>query len=51
VLDSSGPTSKVLTTYTDTDILVQGTNTPDLRSSGKLVQKSVDERAIAARNR
>jgi hypothetical protein len=50
VLDSSGSAPKVLTTYTDTDILVQGTNTPDLRSSGKLVQKSVDESAIAARS-
>ncbi|OEU11158.1 hypothetical protein FRACYDRAFT_193086 [Fragilariopsis cylindrus CCMP1102] len=54
VLDSSGgggvKAAKVLTTYTDKDILVQGTNTPDLRASGKLVQKSVDERAIAARS-
>ena len=54
VLDSSGgggvKAAKVLTTYTDQDILVQGTNTPDLRASGKLVQKSVDERAIAARS-
>jgi hypothetical protein len=52
VLDSSSgvKAAKVLTTYTDKDILVQGTNTPDLRASGKLVQKSVDERAIAARS-
>mmetsp|Transcript_26738 Transcript_26738/g.37692 ORF Transcript_26738/g.37692 Transcript_26738/m.37692 type:complete len:279 (+) Transcript_26738:140-976(+) len=43
-------TSKeVLKTFTDDEILVQGTNTPDLRESGRLVQKSVDERAIRAR--
>jgi len=35
--------------YTDAEILVSETNTPDLRESGKLVQKSVDERAIHAR--
>jgi hypothetical protein len=33
----------------DAEILVQGTNTPDLREPGRLVQKSVDERAISAR--
>ncbi|VEU35498.1 unnamed protein product [Pseudo-nitzschia multistriata] len=48
VLDA---TSKaVLGTFSDGEILVQGTNTPDLRASGRIVQKSVDERAIAARN-
>ena len=47
VLDAT--TSDVLQTYTDPDILVPNTNTPDLRSSGKLVQQSVDARAIAAR--
>jgi hypothetical protein len=40
---------KVLSLVDDDEILVRGTNTPDLRSSGKLVQKSVDERAIRAR--
>ena len=40
---------QVLKTYTDAEILVSKTNTPDLRESGKLVQKSVDERAINAR--
>ena len=40
---------QVLKTYTDAEILVSETNTPDLRESGKLVQKSVDERAINAR--
>ena len=29
----------------------QNTNTPDLRGAGRLVQKSVDERAIQARQR
>ena len=49
VLDA---TSKaVLGTFSDDEILVQGTNTPDLRAPGRMVQKSVDERAIAARNR
>uniref|UniRef100_A0A7S2A6T0 DUF1995 domain-containing protein n=1 Tax=Ditylum brightwellii TaxID=49249 RepID=A0A7S2A6T0_9STRA len=43
-------TSKeVLGTFSDSEILVRGTNTPDLRPSGRLVQKSVDERAIRAR--
>jgi len=41
---------EVLGTFNDKDILVRGTNTPDLRSSGRLVQKSVDDRAIRARN-
>jgi hypothetical protein len=40
---------QVLGSYTDAEILVPKTNTPDLRGSGRLVQKSVDERAIAAR--
>mmetsp|Transcript_21363 Transcript_21363/g.50585 ORF Transcript_21363/g.50585 Transcript_21363/m.50585 type:complete len:301 (+) Transcript_21363:51-953(+) len=49
VLDA---TSKaVLGTFSDQEILVPKTNTPDLRASGRMVQKSVDERAIAARNR
>jgi len=48
VLDAT--TQKVLQTYSDEDILFLNSNTPDLRSSGKIVQKSVDERAIAARS-
>lgn len=39
---------EVLGTFDDS-IMVRGTNTPDLRESGRLVQKSVDERAIRAR--
>jgi hypothetical protein len=42
-------TKKILDTFDDADILVGNTNTPDLRESGRLVQKSVDERAIRAR--
>jgi hypothetical protein len=43
-------TSKeVLATFDDDEILVGNTNTPDLRESGQLVQKSVGERAIRAR--
>ena len=43
-------TSKqVLKTFSEDQILVRGTLTPDLREPGKLVQKSVDERAIKAR--
>jgi len=41
----------VLGTATDDEILVPNTNTPDLRASVKLVQRAVDARAIAARNR
>jgi len=44
-----GISKEVLATFTDDEILVPGTNTPDLRESGRLVQKSVDERAIRAR--
>jgi len=47
VLDAQ--TKSVLGSFTDEQILVQRTNTPDLRESGRLVQKSVDERAIKAR--
>ena len=42
-------TKQILSSKDDVDILVPKTNTPDLRASGKLVQKSVDERAIKAR--
>ena len=45
-------TSKeVLGTLNDSEILVRGTNTPDLRPSGRSVQKSVDDRAIRARSK
>lgn len=47
VLDSQS--KAVLGSFTDAQILVDRTNTPDLRESGRLVQKSVDERAIRAR--
>ncbi|KAL7461001.1 hypothetical protein ACHAXS_001439 [Conticribra weissflogii] len=47
VLDAQ--TKQVLGCFTDEEILVTNTNTPDLRESGRLVQKSVDERAIRAR--
>ena len=48
VLDAQ--TREVLGSFDDGEILVDGTNTPDLRGSGRLVQKSVDERAIRARS-
>jgi len=47
VLDAQ---SSVLGTFTDADILVPKTNTPDLRASVRLVQKSADEKAIRARS-
>ena len=47
VLDSQS--KAVLGAFTDAQILVDRTNTPDLRESGRLVQMSVDERAIRAR--
>lgn len=47
VLDAE--TKDVLGSFSDDEILVKNTNTPDLRNSGRLVQKSVDERAIRAR--
>ena len=37
--------------FDDEDILVRKTNTPDLRESVRLVQKSADERAIKAKTR
>lgn len=48
VLDAQ--TKAVLGSFTDEVILVEGTNTPDLRESGRMVQKSVDNRAIEARS-
>jgi hypothetical protein len=47
VLDAE--TKKILGSFSDDEILVKKTNTPDLRTSGRLVQRSVDERAIRAR--
>jgi Domain of unknown function (DUF1995) len=47
VLDST--TGVALETYTDGDILVPNTNTPDLRAAVRRVQKAADERAIRAR--
>ncbi|KAK1743040.1 hypothetical protein QTG54_006637 [Skeletonema marinoi] len=47
VLDAQ---SAVLGTFTDAEILVPKTNTPDLRASVRLVQKSADEKAIRARS-
>lgn len=47
VLDAAGRT--VLATYSDADILVPGTNTPDLRAAVRRVQKDADERAIRER--
>jgi hypothetical protein len=41
----------ILGSFDDGEILVDGTNTPDLRGSGRLVQRSVDEWAIRARSR
>ena len=43
-------TKKVLASYSDEEILVKGTNTPDLRNSGRIIQRAVDERAIKERN-
>ena len=40
---------QVLGAFDDDEILVGKTNTPDLRESGRMVQRSVDERAIQAR--
>ena len=40
---------QALQKFDDSKILVEGTNTPDLREAGRLVQKSVDERAIQSR--
>jgi hypothetical protein len=48
VLDAQS--SSVLGTFTDKQILVPKTNTPDLRDSVRLVQKNADEKAIRARS-
>ena len=44
-------TKKALASFRDDEILVGGSNTPDLRAPGRLVQKSVDDRAIQTRNK
>lgn len=44
-----GTTNKVLGSFTDKEILVDKTNTPDLRVSVRLAQKNVDEIAIKSR--
>ena len=49
VVDASKQ-SAVLGTFSDKQILVPRTNTPDLRESVRLVQKSADEKAIRARS-
>ena len=49
VLDAE--TKQVLGSFSDDDILVSGTNTPDLRDAGRLVQKSVNERAMLQRKK
>lgn len=43
-------TNKFLGSFSDAEILVDKTNTPDLRESVRLAQKSVDERAIRDRS-
>jgi hypothetical protein len=48
VLDSFS--KEVLATFTDNDILVKGTNTPDLRDSVRLIQKKSVDDAIRYRN-
>lgn len=42
-------TKQVLGSFSDKEILVKGTNTPDLRNSGRIIQRAVDERAIKER--
>ncbi|KAL7512328.1 hypothetical protein ACHAXN_009266 [Cyclotella atomus] len=44
-------TNKVLGKFTDKEILVDKTNTPDLRNSVRLAQKNADEKAIRDRAR
>lgn len=44
-------TNKKLGSFKDEEILVEKTNTPDLRTSVRLAQKSADERAIRDRTR
>jgi len=46
-----GVTKKALGSFTDKEILFGESNTPDLRSAGRLAQKATDDRAIAARKR
>ena len=44
-------TKKTLKSFSDSQILVPKTNTPDLREPGRLVQRAVDQRAIEARRK
>mmetsp|Transcript_35502 Transcript_35502/g.77753 ORF Transcript_35502/g.77753 Transcript_35502/m.77753 type:complete len:326 (-) Transcript_35502:105-1082(-) len=44
-------TNEVLGSFSDDEILVRKTNTPDLRAAVKLVQNSFDQRAIESRRR
>lgn len=44
-------TQKALGSFMDDEILFGDSNTPDLRTPGRLVQKATDERAIAARQK
>lgn len=44
-------TKKALGSFSDAGVLFGDSNTPDLRAAGRLVQKSTDDRAIAARNK
>lgn len=44
-------TNKELGRFKDEEILVEKTNTPDLRTSVRLAQKSADERAIRERSK
>lgn len=44
-----GTTGRILSTSTDAEILVPGTNTPDLRASVKQVQLASDQRATGRR--
>jgi hypothetical protein len=48
VLDAQS--KAVLGSFTDEEILVDRTNTPDLRGAVRLAQKSADARAIKARS-
>jgi hypothetical protein len=49
VIDAT--TQKSLQSFSDLQILVPKTNTPDLREPGRVVQRAVDQRAIEARRK
>ena len=42
--------NKILDEFSDEDILVKGTNTPDVQNSVRIVQRAADEQAIQDRN-